>query len=39
MVDVSIWDQEIAVPEDVISFIDNHVIASKLSVFLLYLQP
>ena len=30
MVDAAIWDQEIAVPEDVISFVDNNVFASKL---------
>lgn len=29
MVDACIWDQEIEVPEDVISFVDNNVFASK----------
>lgn len=29
MVDACIWDQEIEVPEDVISFVDNNVFTSK----------
>jgi hypothetical protein len=34
MVDASIWDKEIEVPEDVISFVDSNVIASKPCGFL-----
>jgi hypothetical protein len=32
MVDASIWDQEIAVPETVISYVDENVKESKLSI-------
>jgi hypothetical protein len=34
MVDASIWDEEIEVSEDVISFVDNHVFASEQFGFL-----
>jgi hypothetical protein len=33
MADASIWDQAIEVPEDVISFVDNQVFASKQFCF------
>jgi protein-ribulosamine 3-kinase len=40
MVDTSIWDQEIAVPETVISYVDDNVAESKLSIALsVYLPP
>jgi hypothetical protein len=34
MVDASVWDREIGVPEDVISFVDSNVIESKPCGFL-----